>query len=118
MIASGVYLPNRKVSNSINQLADIYNLPVTRGPLKDVAVWIQHEVPLSDEQRDSERWKKRGSAAEALDNGVAVLIERHLGRSSKTINRHTFRGIGEIRENGGGSWGGHEETTVRQTNHP
>ncbi len=89
--------------------------------LEEIAVWVKDESKISFLEPNPESWScwiVNSAAAEAPHDGVAILIEGNYGRSSKTINRHNFRGIGEIRENGGGSWGGNEKATARQTNHP
>ena len=89
--------------------------------LEEIAVWVKDESKISFLEPNPESWScwiVNSAAAEAPHDGVAILIEGNYGRSSKTINRHNSRGIGEIRENGGGSWGGNEKATARQTNHP
>jgi hypothetical protein len=89
--------------------------------LQEIAVWVKHEGKISFLEANPESWScwiPDSAATEAPCDGVAILIGGNYGRSSKTINRHTFRGIGEVRENGGGSWGGNEKATAWQTNHP
>ena len=118
VIATSFYLANREVTNSINQVADIYHLPVTGRPLKKVAgVSIKHEAPLSDEQEESEIWSKQEASAEALEDDVATLISGNFAWSGD-IQRHTFRWVGEIRESAVGGRGGHENSAAWEVDHP
>jgi hypothetical protein len=72
--ASGGYLLNPEISESLNQLADIYHLARARRCLNKIAgVSIDHEGPVPDQQMESERWTIWGSVAAAEDGYLAVL---------------------------------------------